>query len=176
MRTCGSSTTPTQGRRNEREEKKKADRNDQKNPVSFLLPSPNAARFLGEMNKGTIAYNPDAQDSIRHSKGKTQQNPKNQKKLKTNPKKKNPPPTLVTAWVKPSWLDEPNSFLDDQKQKGGKRKCSSWNEEEQEQEEETEKLERSKKRSSWSARPFRRLQSSLLITALISCKSSCVIA
>jgi hypothetical protein len=97
VRTCGSSTTPTQGRRNEREEKKKADRNDQKNPVSFLLPSPNAARFLGEMNKGTIAYNPDAQDSIRHSKGKTQQNPKNQKKLKTNPKKKNPPPTLVTA-------------------------------------------------------------------------------
>jgi hypothetical protein len=44
---------------------------------------------------GTIAYNPDAQDSIRHSKGKTQQNPKNHRKPKTNPKKK--PPTLVTA-------------------------------------------------------------------------------
>jgi len=40
------------------------------------------------MNMGTIAYNPDAQDSIRHSKGKTQQNPKNHKKPKTNPKKK----------------------------------------------------------------------------------------
>jgi hypothetical protein len=88
VRTCGTSTTPTQGRRNEREREKKADRNDQKNPVSFLLPSPNAARLLGEMNMGTIAYNPDAQDSIRHSKGKTQQNPKNHKKPKTNPKKK----------------------------------------------------------------------------------------
>jgi hypothetical protein len=30
-------------------------------------------------------------------------------------------------------LDEPNSFLDEQEQKGGKRKCSSWNKEEQEQ-------------------------------------------
>jgi hypothetical protein len=91
VRTCGSSTTPTQGRRNERERKRKADRNDPKNPVSFLLPSPNAARFLGERNKGTIAYNPNAQDSIRHSKGKSQQNPKNHKKSKTTPRKKKPP-------------------------------------------------------------------------------------
>ncbi len=60
------------------------------------------------------------------------------------------------------------------KNKRGKKKCSSWNE--KEQEEEAEKLETIKKRSSWSARPFRRLQSSLLITALISCKSSCVSA
>jgi hypothetical protein len=93
VRTCGSWTTPTQGRRNEREREKKAERNDQKNPDSFLLPSPNATRLLGEMNKGTIAYNPDAQDSIRHSKGKTQQNPKNQKPTQ----KKKKPPTLITA-------------------------------------------------------------------------------
>jgi hypothetical protein len=173
LRQLDDTHTRTSERKRERE-KKKADRNDPKNPVSFLLPSPNAARLLGEMNMGTIAYNADAQDSIRHSKGKTQQNPKNHRKPKTNPKKKTPPPTLVTAWVKPNLLFEPNSFLDEQKQKGEKRKCRSWNEEEQEQE--TEKLERSKKRSSSSARPFRRLQSSLLITALISCKSSCVIA
>lgn len=94
-----------------------------------------------------------AQDSIRHSKGKTQRTTKNQKPTPSFPPKKKPP-TLVTAWVKPSLLYEPNSFLDEQKQKGEKRKCSSWNEEEKEQKEEAEKLERSKKRSSWSARPF----------------------
>lgn len=100
--------------------KKKPTETTKRIPSLSSLPSPNAARLLGKMNEGTIAYNPDAQDSIRHSKGKTQRTTKNQKPTPT-PKKKNPP-TLVTAWVKPGLLEEPNFFLDEQKQKGEKRK------------------------------------------------------
>lgn len=67
--------------------KKKPTETTKRIPSLSSLPSPNAARLLGKMNEGTIAYNPDAQDSIRHSKGKTQRTTKNQKPTPT-PKKK----------------------------------------------------------------------------------------
>ncbi len=157
---------------------------EKKKPTETTKKIPSLSSFLHPMQLGflvrwiwvllrTTRMLKTRSDIQKEKPNKTQRTTKNQKPTQ---KKKIKPPTLVTAWVKPSLFDEPNSSLDEQKLKGEKRKCSSWNEQEQEQEEEAEKLERSKKRSSWSARPCRRLQSSLLITALISCKSSCVIA
>ncbi len=127
------------------------------------------------MNEGTIAYNPDAQDSIRHSKGKTQRTTKNQKPTPSFPQKKNR--QLLSRRESNQACSTNPIPSSTNKNKRGKKENAVH-------EMKNKKNKKRKQRSSRGPRrgapeelgPFRRFQSSLLITALISCKSCCVIA
>jgi hypothetical protein len=93
------------------------------------------------MNEGTIAYNPDAQDSIRHSKGKTQRTTKNQKPTPT-PKKKTANSCHGVSQTK---LARRTQFLPRRtKTKGGKKKNA------------VHEMKKNKKRKQRSSRGARR--------------------